>query len=93
MDETLRRHLTADRPHRPTGVLVRMATTGIYLVRGLPRDLQRAARVRAATEGTTLGWVLLQALHDYAAGTWTPQPDARLRASARRADGLTSTRG
>jgi plasmid stability protein len=93
MDKTLRRDVTADRQHQPTGVLVRVATTGIYLVRGLPRDLQRAARVRAATEGTTLGWVLRQALHDYAAGTWTPQPEARPRASVRRANGLISTRG
>ena len=56
-------------------VLARMATTGIYLLRGVPRDLQRAARVRAEHEGTTLRWVLLQALREYAAGTWTPQPD------------------
>ena len=60
---------------RPTHVLARMATTGIYLVRGVPRDLQRAARVRAASEGTTLRRVLLQSLREYAAGTWTPQPD------------------
>ncbi len=59
----------------PTRVLARMATTGIYLVRGVPRDLQRAARVRAASEGTTLRRVLLQALREYAAGIWTPRPD------------------
>jgi len=57
-----------------TQVLARVATTGIYLVRGVPRDLQRAARVRAVSEGTTLRWVLLQALRDYAAGTRTPTP-------------------
>jgi hypothetical protein len=57
----------------PVRVLARMATTGIYLLRGIPRDLQRAARVRAVREGTTLRWVLLQALHEYAAGTWRPQ--------------------
>ena len=61
----------------PTGVLARMATTGIYLVRGVPRDLQRAARARAVDEGTTLRWVLLQALRSYAAGTWTPSPAAK----------------
>jgi hypothetical protein len=61
----------------PAGVLARMATTGIYLVRGVPRDLQRAARVRATREGTTLGQVLLQGLREYAAGTWTPKPDDR----------------
>jgi hypothetical protein len=60
-----------------TGVLTRMATTGIYLVRGVSRDLQRAARVRAMSEGTTLRRVLLQGLREYAAGTWTPQPDDR----------------
>ena len=58
-----------------TRVLARMATTGIYLVRGVPRDLQRAARVRTVSEGTTPRWVLLQGLREYAAGTWTPQPD------------------
>jgi hypothetical protein len=54
-------------------VLARTARTGIYLVRGVPRDLQRAARVRAASEGTTLGAVLVLALRDYAAGTWSPR--------------------
>jgi hypothetical protein len=54
-------------------VLARMATTGIYLLRGLPRDLQQAARARALSEGTTLHSVLLQGLREYAAGTWTPQ--------------------
>lgn len=57
----------------PIRVLARMATTGIYLLRGIPRDLQRAARTRAVSEGTTLRWVLLQALREYAAGAWAPQ--------------------
>ena len=61
----------------PTGVLARMAVTGIYLLSGIPRDLQRAARARAVSEGTALRCVLLQALREYAAGTWTPQPDRR----------------
>jgi hypothetical protein len=56
-----------------TRVLARVATTGIYLVRGVPRDLQRSARARAVREGTTLHSVLLQALREYAAGTWTPR--------------------
>jgi hypothetical protein len=64
-------------------VLARMATTGIYLVRGVPRDLQRAARVRARREGTTLRWVLLQGLREYAAGTWTPHPGDIVPESAR----------
>jgi hypothetical protein len=59
-----------------------MATTGIYLVRGVPRPLQRAARVRAVSEGTTLRSVLLQSLREYAAGTWTPEPDHKLPESA-----------
>jgi len=66
----------------PARVLARMATTGIYLVRGVPRDLQRAARVRARREGTTLRWVLLQGLREYAAGTWTPHPGDRAPESA-----------
>jgi hypothetical protein len=60
------------------GALARMATTGIYLVRDVPRDLQRAARGRAASQGTTLRRVLLQGLREYAAGTWTPQSEDRL---------------
>ena len=63
----------------PNRVLVRMAITGIYLVSGVPRDLQRAARVRAAGEGTTLRRVLVRALSEYAAGTWTPRPEAKVR--------------
>jgi hypothetical protein len=55
-----------------TGVLARMATTGIYLVSGVSRDLQRAARVRAVREETTLRAVLVKALAEYAAGNWTP---------------------
>jgi len=61
-----------------TAVLARMATTGIYLVRGVPRELQRAARVRAISEGTTLRSVFLKALAEYAAGSWTPQTDGKL---------------
>lgn len=59
-------------------VLARVATSGIYLLRGLPRDLQRAARIRALSEGTTLRSVLLQGLREYAAGTWTPKPEVTL---------------
>jgi len=61
------------------GALARTATRGIYLVRDVPLELQRAARARAVTEGTSLRWVLLQALRDYAAGRWTPRGDATLR--------------
>lgn len=57
--------------------LVRTAKSGIYLVRGIPRDLQRTARARAVRETTTLSSVLRQALREYAAGTWTPRPDDR----------------
>ena len=66
----------------PARVLARMATTGIYLVRGIPNDLQRAVRIRAGREGTTLRWVLLQALREYAAGTWTPRPGDTVPKSA-----------
>jgi hypothetical protein len=60
-------------------VLVRVAITGIYLLRGVPRDLQRAARARAVKEGTTLRRVLLQGLREYAAGAWTPHPAEELK--------------
>lgn len=66
----------------PTRVLARMATTGIYMVRGIPRELQRAARLRAVGEGTSLHWVLLQGLREYAAGTWTPGRDHKSPESA-----------
>jgi hypothetical protein len=56
-------------------VLARMALTGIDLLHGVPRDLQRAAGVRAVPAGTSLRSVLLQALRDYVAGTWTPRRD------------------
>jgi hypothetical protein len=54
-------------------VLTRVARTGIYLVRGVPLELQSAARGRAAGEGTTLSSVLVDALREYADGTWTPR--------------------
>jgi hypothetical protein len=55
--------------------LARLATTGIYLLRGVSHGVQRAARARAASEGTTLRSVLVQALREYAAGSWTPRAD------------------
>ena len=65
-------------PLRPRGLaLARTAKSGIYLVRGVPRDLQRGARARAAREGTTLSAVLVHALHDYATGDWNPPSKAR----------------
>ena len=68
-------------------VLARVATSGIYLLRGLPRDLQRAARARALSEGTTLRSVLLQGLREYAAGTWTPKHAGTVADSTLRHDG------
>jgi len=50
----------------------RKASTGTYRVRGISRDLHRAARLRAASQGTTLRRVVLQALQAYGAGAWTP---------------------
>ena len=68
----------AEHPHpvtrvTHTRVLARLAGTGIYLLHGIPRDLQRAVRTRAVNEGTTLRFVLLQGLREYAVGSWTPQ--------------------
>lgn len=68
-----------------TRALARMATTGIYLLRGVSHGVQRAARARAASEGTTLRWVLVQALREYAAGTWTPRADDTVSESPRAA--------
>ena len=42
----------------PSHVLARMATTGIYLLHGIPRDVQHAARGGAVREETTLRAVL-----------------------------------
>ena len=64
---------TSQRRPAPVAALARLATTGIYLLRGIPRDLQGAARARAVTDGTTVHQVLLGALREYAAGTWTPR--------------------
>jgi hypothetical protein len=69
-------HESADQPSS-NGALKRVATTGIYLVRGVSRDVHRTARARAVTEGTTLRKVLLQAMVDYASGTWTPRPNEK----------------
>jgi hypothetical protein len=41
---------------------------GTYIVRGVSREVYRAARLRATSEGTTLRSVVLQALGGYAAG-------------------------
>jgi predicted HicB family RNase H-like nuclease len=53
----------------------RKMSTGTYHVRGISRDLHRAARLRATSEGTTLRAVVVRALQAYSAGTWSP-PDA-----------------
>jgi len=39
------------------------------------QQLEADALLRAVAEGTTLRWVLLRAVHEYAARTWTPRPD------------------
>jgi len=54
----------------PNRVLARMAMTGIYLLHGIPRQVQQASRIRAVRENTTLRMVLLQALSEYAPGVW-----------------------
>jgi hypothetical protein len=76
MESTPRVTVEGDRPLR-SRALARMAATGIYLLRGVSHGLQRAARARAVSEGTTLRRVLVQGLHEYAAGTWTPQVEAK----------------
>ena len=58
--------------------VVLCALAWIYLLRGVPIEIQRAARLRAAREETTLRQVLLRGLGEYAAGTWTPQADDRV---------------
>jgi hypothetical protein len=68
-------HVYVHAPHMVARVLHRTARTGIHLVRGVPRELQRAARKRAASEGTSLSAVLVLALEDYADGRWTPRRD------------------
>jgi uncharacterized membrane protein YeaQ/YmgE (transglycosylase-associated protein family) len=69
----------------PKRALARLATTGIYMLSGIPIEVQRAARVRAAREATTVRNVLLTVVAEYGAGTWTPQPHdpARIRAVPR----------
>ena len=61
------------RMSRPAQVLMRVATTGIYLLRGVRLELPRAARGRAVSDGTTLHRVRLKGLGENAAGTWTPR--------------------
>jgi hypothetical protein len=55
----------------------RKASTGTYRVRGVSREVHRAARLRASSRGTTLRWVVLQALHAYSTGAWTPPDESR----------------
>jgi hypothetical protein len=63
------------------------ARTAVYRLRGVPRSLRRAARARAVGERTSLQPVLVQALQEYAAGTWTPRTDARRSTSTARSRG------
>ena len=65
----------------PSLVLARIATTGIYLLHDVPRDLQRAARACAGREGITVRWVLRQALREYAG---EPGHHSQMRNRARR---------
>ena len=61
MNGTSALHLHGQAPPMLARALARTAMTGIDLVRGLPRDIQRGARARAATEGTSLSKVLVHA--------------------------------
>ena len=85
---TTERHGSGHRQKVLPGVLGRIARTGVYLVHGVSRDLQRAARVRAVSEGTTLRAVLVKALTEYAAGSWTPRSDDESRAAAGQSVGV-----
>lgn len=51
-------------------------STGTFRIRGVSRDVHRAARLRAVSHGTTLRRVVLQAMQAYGAGTWTPEAPA-----------------
>ena len=75
MSRTSSLHVHVHAPHLVARALAQTAKSGIYLVRGVPRDLQRSARARAVRDTTSLSAVLRQALREYAAGTWTPRPD------------------
>jgi hypothetical protein len=67
---------TVDRPPR-SRALARMAETGTYVLRGVSPSVQRTARARAASEGTTIHRVLLHGLHEYAAGIGRPAAGVR----------------
>jgi hypothetical protein len=71
----------------PSHVLARIATTGIYLLHGIPRDVQQAARVRAVHEKTTLRAVLLRVLNEYGAGAWPLQRKEESRPNSRKPKG------
>ncbi len=77
MNKPFSLHVSVRPPYRVPSSLVRTAKSGIYLVRGVPLDLQQTARARAVRETTSLSSVLRQALREYAAGTWTPAPHER----------------
>lgn len=70
-----------------SSVLARIAPSGIYLLHGVPRHLQQAARARALEQGASLRAVLLSALREYAAGTWTPRLDGRSASDSARPRG------
>ena len=76
-----------------SSVLARLAPTGIYLLHGVPRDLQRAARARALRQGASLRAVLVQALREYAAGAWTPRRDEGATSASRERPGELIGRG
>lgn len=49
-----------------------MAKTVSMLIRAIPAPDHLAAKARAQAEGRTLEGLVLAALRDYGAGTWTP---------------------
>jgi hypothetical protein len=58
----------------------------VYQLEGVPPDLWRRAKARAALEGQSIRGVFLAFLQEYAAGTLTAKPEhiAQLSADARR---------
>lgn len=58
------------------------ATT--YYLENIPPELSERVRARLGKEGLTLRWLLIQAMREYAAIVWTPNPYATVSESPTR---------
>lgn len=69
------RVVAAQRPPRkaPRGTAADRGRGSFYL-RSVSMTVIARARFRAHHEGRTMRWVMIQALHAYGTGQWTPQP-------------------